>query len=144
MVQQPCWLRLPLINCISWNGKSWVIVVSEYLWSVLSVDSNYKVKTRQIIESNWRSLCWSHSFSSPRVQPEVVIFWCQMKACIFLNMTPKFLLEIHYTLKVIVENVPYFSFTNFCFLIMYFHNSLFPVLHSCFCSRRENKKVNSK
>ena len=42
----------------------------------------------------------------PRVQPEVVRFWCQMKAHIFLIIIPKFQPQIHHTLEVIAENVP--------------------------------------
>ena len=48
------------------------------------------------------------TFSSPRVQLEVVgffFFWYQMKAYIFLITTPKFELQIHYTLEIIAENV---------------------------------------
>ena len=45
-----------------------------------------------------------------------------MKAHIFLIITPKFQLQIHYTLEVIVENVP-ISLYQFDFL-MYFHISL--------------------
>ena len=46
------------------------------------------------------------AFSSPRAQSEVVLFWCQMKAHIFLIIAPNFQLQIHYTLEVIAENVP--------------------------------------
>ena len=42
---------------------------------------------------------------SPRAQPEVVFFWCQMKGHIFLIITPKFQLQIHFTLEVTTENV---------------------------------------
>ena len=35
--------------------------------------------------------------SSPRVQQEVVLFWCQMKAHLFLIITPNFQLQIHCT-----------------------------------------------
>ena len=41
----------------------------------------------------------------PRVQPEVVLFCCQIKAHIFLIINPKFQLQICYTLEVIAENV---------------------------------------
>ena len=34
------------------------------------------------------------TFSSPRAQPEVIHFWCQMKAHVFLIVNPKFQLQI--------------------------------------------------
>ena len=43
------------------------------------------------------------AFSSHRAQLEVVLFWCQMKAHIFLIVTPKFQLQLYYTLAVIAE-----------------------------------------
>ena len=79
------------------------------------------------------------TFSSPRVQPEVVLFWYQMKAHIFLIITPKFQLQVHNTLEVIAENVPISGIPIFIFLCIFITASS-PVLHNCFCPGRENKK----
>ena len=59
------------------------------------------------------------AFSSPKVQPRVDLFWCQMKAYIFLIIIPKFWLQIQYTLEVIAENVPFSSIPIFIFLYVF-------------------------
>ena len=66
---------------------------------------------------------WTHNkmdvliaFSSLRAQQEVVLFWCQIKVHIFLIITPKFLLQIHYTLEIKAENVPLSSIPFFFIL----------------------------
>ena len=55
------------------------------------------------------------TFWALRAQPDVVLFWYQQKAHIFLNITPKFPLQIHYTLAVIAENAPISGITIFVF-----------------------------
>ena len=79
------------------------------------------------------------AFSSPRALPEVVLFWCQMKAHIFLIITPKFQLQIYYTLEVKAENVPISSIPILIFLYT-FMTALSSVSHTYFCPSRENKK----
>ena len=62
----------------------------------------------------WLTRYWTHDLNVGcfhcipilRAQPEVDFFWYQMKAHIFLITSPKFLLQIHYTLEVVTENVP--------------------------------------
>ena len=76
------------------------------------------------------------AFLSHRAQPEVVLFWYQMKAHIFLIVTWKFQLQIHYTLAVIAENVPISGIPIFIFLCIFITASS-PVSHSYFCPRRE-------
>ena len=61
-----------------------------------------------------------------------------MKAHIFLIITPKFQLQIHYTLKVIAKNVT-FSVVPISILCIFITASS-PVSHTYFCPRRENKK----
>ena len=63
--------------------------------------------------------------SHPRGSTGRSTFWCQKKAHIFLIVTPRFQLQIHFTLAVMAENVPISGMQIVDFL-MYFHNSLFP------------------
>ena len=79
----------------------------------------------------------SIAFSSPRAQPEVALFWCQMIAHIFLIITPKCQLQIHYTLAVIAENAPISGIPILIFLCIFVTASP-PVSHSYICPRREN------
>ena len=74
------------------------------------------------------------TFSPPRVQPEVFF----MKAHIFLSITPKFQLQIHYTLEVLTENAPTSGIPIFIFSCNFLTASS-PVSHTCFCLRREIK-----
>ena len=81
------------------------------------------------------------AFSSPRAQPEVpvVLFWCQMKAHIFLIITPKFQLQIHYGILYLVvttENVPISGIPILIFLCIFISASS-SVSHTYFCPRRE-------
>ena len=46
-------------------------------------------------------------------------FWCQIKAYIFLIITPKFQLQIHYALEVIAENVPFSGIPILTFLCIF-------------------------
>ena len=55
----------------------------------------------------------------PMMQPEVVRFWCQMKAHTFLIITLKFQPQIHYTLEAIAENVPISGIPIFIFLCIF-------------------------
>ena len=71
------------------------------------------------------------------------VFCCQMIAHIFLIVTPKFQLQIHYSLEVIAENVPISGIPIFNFLFIFITASS-TVSHTCFCPRRENKKVTLK
>ena len=56
---------------------------------------------------------------NPQAQPEVVLFCCQMKINIFLIIAPKFQRQIHYTLKVIAENVPTSGIPILIFLLIF-------------------------
>ena len=69
-------------------------------------------------------------------QPEVVLFWCQMKAHFCLIITPEFQLRIHYTLAAIAENAPTSGIPILIFLCIFITASP-PVLHSYYCPRRE-------
>ena len=60
-----------------------------------------------------------------------------MKAHIFLIITLKCQLQIHYTLEVIAENVPIFGIPILIFLCI-FILALYPVSYTYFCPRREN------
>ena len=75
----------------------------------------------------------------PRAQPEVVLLCCYLKAYIFLIITQKFQLQIHYTAEVTAENGSTSGIPILIFLCI-FVTASFPVLHTCFCFRRENKK----
>ena len=129
-----------LINSIL--CKWWVIWVS-LVYSILIFT---KVTSSQDMMC-YPQLCCQHylkldvpiAFSSPRALPEVVLFRCQMKAHIFLIITPKFKLQIYYTLEVIAENVPISSISILIFSFI-FITALSPVSHTYFCPRRENKK----
>ena len=76
------------------------------------------------------------AFSSLRAQPEVALFWCQMKAHILI-ITPKSQLQIRYTLEVIAENAPISGVPFWIFLCIFITASP-PVSHTYFCPRREN------
>ena len=72
---------------------------------------------------------------------KIFVCVCQMKAHIFLIMTPKFQLQIHYTLEVIAENVPISGIPIFIFLCIFIIALASPpVSNTYFCPRRENKK----
>ena len=71
-------------------------------------------------------------------QPEVVHIWCQMKIHIFLRITPKFQLQIHYIVAGIAENVPVFGKPILIFLCIFITASS-PVSLSYFYLRREHK-----
>ena len=77
------------------------------------------------------------TFSSPRAQPEAVLFWYESPY--FSNYNPKFQLQIHNTLEVIADNVPISGIPILIFLCIFITASS-PVSHTCFCLRRENKK----
>ena len=62
-----------------------------------------------------------------------------MKAHSFLIVTPKFQLQIHYTLEDIAESVQISSIPVLIFLGI-FKTASSPVSHTYFCPRRENKK----
>ena len=78
------------------------------------------------------------TFSPPGLNG-IITFWCQLKAHIFLSITPKFQLQIHYTLAVVAENLSISGIPTLIFLCI-FITALFPVSHSYICPRRENKK----
>ena len=63
-----------------------------------------------------------------------------MKAHIFRIITPKFQLQIQYTLEVIVENVPISGVTIFIFLCI-FTTASSPVSHTSFVP---GEKIKSK
>ena len=80
-------------------------------------------------------------YHSSSAQLEVVGFWCQMKAPIFL-ITAKLitkLIQIYYTYKVIAETVPVCGIPILIFFGS-FITALYPVPHTYFCPGRENKK----
>ena len=89
----------------------------------------------------WASLKWyvPIAFLSPRAQLEVVLFWYQMKAHIFLIITQKFHLQIHYTVAAIAENVLISGIPILIFLCIFITASS-PVSLSYFCPRSENNK----
>ena len=72
----------------------------------------------------------------PRTQPEVGFFWCCTKALIFLIITPKFQLQIHYTLKVIAENVSISGIPILIFLLIFMTASS-PVSCTVFAPREK-------
>ena len=76
----------------------------------------------------------------PGLNQKWYFFWSQIKAHIFLIITQKFQLQIHYMLAVIAENVPIFGIPILIFLCI-FITGTFPVSHSYFCPRRENKNL---
>ena len=78
--------------------------------------------------------------SSPRAQPEVVLFWCQMKTHIFSHCNPKFQLQIHYTLEVIAENVYLFPIYQFWFIYVF---SLQPHPQGHFLIFSQGEKIRS-
>ena len=80
------------------------------------------------------------TFSSPRVQPEVVHFFYQMKAHIFLFANPKFQLQILCSSGDITKNVKLNVIPENNFLCIFIIASSSGV-HTFFCLWRVNKKL---
>ena len=80
------------------------------------------------------------TFSSPRAQPEVVYFWFQMKAHIFLIANLKFRLQTPCSFGDMAENVKFIGIPIINFLCIYIIASS-PGLHTLFSLWRVNKKL---
>ena len=80
------------------------------------------------------------TFSSPRAQPEVVYFWYQMKAHIFLIANPKFQLQILCSFGDITKSVKLNGIPENNFLCIFIIASS-PGVHTFFCLWRVNKKL---
>ena len=80
------------------------------------------------------------TFSSPRAQPEVVFFWYQMKAHIFLIANPKFQLQILCSFGDITKIVKLIGIPENNFLCIFIIASS-PGVHTFFCLWRVNKKL---
>ena len=78
----------------------------------------------------------SHCILIPQDSTGSSTLCCQMKVHVFLIITPKFQLQIHYTLVVIAESVPISGIPILVFLYIFITAS-FPMSHSYFCPRRE-------
>ena len=78
------------------------------------------------------------TFLSPRGQPEIVLFWCQIIAHIFSYYNP-IISASNYTLEVTAENVSISDIPILIFLCIFITASSL-VSHTNFCPRRENKK----
>ena len=72
------------------------------------------------------------TFSSPRAQPEVVHFWYQMKAHIFLVANPKFQLQILCSFGDITKYVKLNGIPEKNFLCI-FIIAAYPGVHTFFC-----------
>ena len=66
-----------------------------------------------ILELKWYGIPIAFSISSQGLNQ------CQMKAHIFLIITPKFQVQIHFTLEVIAENVPISGIPILIFLCIF-------------------------
>ena len=82
-------------------------------------------------------------YSHPQGSTGSSIFWCQMKANIFLIIIPKFQLRIHYTLADIAENVPISGTLILIFFLCIFITASSQVSHSYILIFAPGEKIRS-